>query len=52
MLAIAGYLLAAQAPRVFGTAGSLNAAGMIATLLAAAVPVSFAMRALLNRRKA
>lgn len=52
VLAIAGYLLAAQAPRVFGTAGSLNAAGMIATLLAAAVPVSFAMRALLNRRKA
>ncbi len=52
LLAAAGYLLAAHAPAVFGTAHALNAAGMIATLLAAAVPCSFGVRALLSRRPA
>jgi hypothetical protein len=47
-----GYLLAAYAPAVFHTSTALNAAGMIAVLLSAAVPLSFALRALLNRRSA
>jgi len=41
VLTIAGYLLAAHAPAALGTSHSLNAAGMIALLLGAAVPVSF-----------
>ena len=40
-LTVAGYLLASHAPAVLGTSHSLNAAGMIALLLAAAVPFSF-----------
>jgi len=48
----AGYLLAAHAPSVFGTAHALNAAGMIAMLLALAVPCSFGVRALVSRRSA
>ena len=47
-----GYLLAAYAPAVFHTSTALNSAGMIAVLLSAAVPLSFALRALLNRRSA
>ena len=52
VLATAGYLLAAHAPSVFGTAHALNAAGMIAMLLALAVPCSFGVRALVSRRSA
>jgi manganese/zinc/iron transport system permease protein len=44
-----GYLLAAHAPAVFGTATSLSAAGMIAVLLAAAVPLSFLVRSAFSR---
>ena len=43
--------MAAHAPRVFGTATSLNAAGMISLVLAGAVPVSFATRSLIDRRR-
>lgn len=42
-ITVAGYLLAAHAPAVLGTRHSLNAAGMIALLLAAAVPASFVL---------
>lgn len=51
-LVVAAYALAAHAPDVLGTRTSLNAAGMIAVFLAAAVPVSHGLRALLNRRSA
>jgi manganese/zinc/iron transport system permease protein len=51
-ITVAGHLIAAYAPRALGTQAALNTAGMIATLLAAAVPASFALRALLNRRRA
>lgn len=51
-ITVAGHFLASYAPRALGTSSALNAAGMIATLLAAAVPASFALRALLNRRRA
>ncbi|MEY2716588.1 MAG: zinc transport system rane protein TroD [Planctomycetota bacterium] len=43
LLLIGGYMLAAHAPAVLGTDASLNAAGMISTVLAAAVPLSFAV---------
>lgn len=51
VLAIGAYFMAAHAPRVFGTATSLNAAGMISLVLAGAVPVSFATRSLIDRRR-
>lgn len=44
-----GYLLAAHAHAVLGTATSLSAAGMIAVLLAAAVPMSFLARSVFRR---
>lgn len=44
VLAVAGYALAAGAERVFGAPHALNAAGMIAALLALAVPVSHGIR--------
>jgi manganese/zinc/iron transport system permease protein len=44
-----GYLLAAHAPSVFGTTTSLSSAGMIAALLAAAVPLSFLARSAFSR---
>jgi len=43
LLTVGGYMLAAHAPAVLGTDASLNAAGMISTVLAAAVPLSFAV---------
>lgn len=43
LLTVGGYMLAAHAPAVLGTDASLNAAGMISTVLAAAVPLSFAI---------
>ncbi len=52
LLTVLGYGMAAYAPNLFGTSTALNAAGMIATLLALAVPVSYSIRALLNRRMA
>lgn len=51
-LTIAGYALAARAPDILETRTALSAAGMIATLLAAAVPASHALRAALSRRSA
>ena len=48
VLATAGYFLAAYASSVFGSATALNSAGMIALLLALAVPCSHAVRALLS----
>ena len=48
-IATVGYFLAAHAPSILGTSTALNAAGMIATLLAFAVPCSHALRALLHR---
>jgi manganese/zinc/iron transport system permease protein len=51
-ITVAGHFLAAYAPRALGADAALNAAGMIALLLAAAVPVSFGLRAALNRRRA
>jgi len=51
-LTVVGYALAAHAPTLLGTRGALSAAGMIAALLAAAVPLSHAMRAVLSRRPA
>lgn len=44
VLAVAGYALAAGAERVFGAPHALNAAGMIAALLALAVPAAHAIR--------
>ena len=44
VLAVAGYSLAAGAERVFGAPHALNAAGMIAALLALAVPAAHAIR--------
>ena len=52
VLASAGYICAAHAPRIIGTETSLNAAGMIASFVAAGVPASFALRALISRRPA
>ena len=43
LLTIGGYMMAAHAPAVLGTDTSLNAAGMIATVLAAGVPLSYAI---------
>jgi manganese/zinc/iron transport system permease protein len=43
LLTIGGYMMAAHAPAVLGTDTSLNAAGMIATVLAAGVPLSYAV---------
>jgi len=51
-ITVVGHFLAAYAPRALGAHAALNAAGMIALLLAAAVPLSFALRAALNRRQA
>lgn len=52
VITVLAYILAAHAPALLGTPNSLNSAGMIATLLAAAVPLSFAVRALLRRTHA
>jgi manganese/zinc/iron transport system permease protein len=51
-LAAGGYLLAAHADSVLGTRSALNSAGMIATLLALAVPCSHLVRAVIIRRSA
>jgi manganese/zinc/iron transport system permease protein len=51
-LTIAGYALAAHAPSILGTETALNAAGMIAVLLALAVPAAHGLRALVSRRPA
>jgi len=51
-LAAGGYMLAAHAESVFGARSALNAAGMIATLLALAVPCSHLVRAALSSRSA
>lgn len=48
-LSAAGYLVAAHAERVFGSQTALNAAGMIAALLALSVPASHFVRRSLNR---
>ena len=47
-LTVAGYALAAFAPTMFGAPSALNAAGMIAVLLAIAVPASHMLRAMLR----
>ena len=52
LLAAAGYLVAAHADEILGTRTALNSAGMIATLLALAVPCSHLVRAAVNRRSA
>lgn len=52
LLAAAGYLVAAHADEILGTRTALNSAGMIATLLALAVPCSHLVRAAFNRRSA
>ena len=52
VLTIAGYMLAAHAPAALGTSHSLNAAGMIALLLSAAVPISYAVASMRMRRGA
>ncbi|MFZ9881513.1 MAG: metal ABC transporter permease [Phycisphaerales bacterium] len=51
LLAAAAYFAAAHADRLFGAPTSLNSAGMIALLLALAVPCSHAARAALSRRQ-
>ena len=51
-IACIGYLLAAQAESVFGAKTALNSAGMIAALLAAAVPLSHATRKLIIHQRA
>jgi manganese/zinc/iron transport system permease protein len=50
VIAVGAYFLAAYAPTVLGTRTALNAAGMIATLLAVAVPCSHLLRAVINRQ--
>lgn len=52
MVAAGGYFLAAHAETVLGTRTALNAAGMIAVLLAIAVPCSHLARAAFSRRSA
>ncbi|MCX5652167.1 MAG: metal ABC transporter permease [Planctomycetota bacterium] len=52
LLAAAGYLVAAHADEILGTRTALNSAGMIATLLALAVPCSHLVRAAVSRRSA
>lgn len=52
LLAAAGYLVAAHADELLGARTALNSAGMIATLLALAVPCSHLVRAAVNRRSA
>lgn len=51
LVAAAGYLLAAHADRALGARTALNSAGMIAALLALAVPCSHLVRAAINRRR-
>jgi manganese/zinc/iron transport system permease protein len=51
-LAATGYFLAAHAETLLGTRTALNAAGMIAVLLALAVPLSHAAGRALSRRSA
>ena len=50
VLAIGGYFLAAHAEQLLGARSALNAAGMIAALMALAVPCSHAVHALVSRR--
>jgi manganese/zinc/iron transport system permease protein len=50
VLAIGGYFLAAHAEELLGARSALNAAGMIAALMALAVPCSHAVHALVSRR--
>ena len=50
VLAIGGYVLAAHAEELLGARSALNAAGMIAALMALAVPCSHAVHALVSRR--
>ncbi|MEY3143669.1 MAG: hypothetical protein RLY21_2162 [Planctomycetota bacterium] len=52
LLATSGYLVAAHADQILGSRTALNSAGMIATLLALAVPCSHLVRAAINRRSA
>lgn len=44
LLSVLGYSIAALAPQLFGTPTALNSAGMIAVVLAIAVPLSHALR--------
>lgn len=48
-LVAAAYFAAAHAPSMFGTATALNAAGMIAVVLVAAVPASHAVARIIRR---
>ncbi len=49
IIAVLGYALASHAPTLFGTATALNSAGMIALVLAIAVPMSHVAKRFIHR---